>query len=419
MMLPVAIIGFLLTVAPCWGAPMLVLAGRGNGLYEVVGQGLENVRSMDFVLTYDPATLTDLRIGPRGLIFGSMMSPDLSTPGSVRVNINSPKPEGINGNGSIAMFTFSLAGQGPGLITSFTANLTSTTGTVIPLPQPRILADDKGRFLGNPFSSDANPSQNTPDAITGTLGDWPSTVPSELPEAVELPMAADTSVAKTVPVQGAKPPVTDDRTTGSAKSILVLFKEYNGPKTVPALTSLFSQAPYPGFRQEPPIALSDGSAMVTVYLTSHAPASQSPNFALTAAKLVSIKLKGAEYVLELIPDAKVFAATVTVLNQGQFTEYPLVVAPPLSTGGVLDEAIFAAFLKAHAENRGDLNNDGRSDYLDLYLYAANYLVRKKAVTPSATVTPKVGTPIGPGALPAVPVETVPRNSGAGVSAPKP
>jgi hypothetical protein len=420
LMFPVVLIGFLLSVGPqSWGASTLVLAGRGNGLFEVVGQALENVRSMDFVLTYDPATLTDLRVSPGSLIFGSMMSPDLSTPGSVRVNISSPKPEGIMGNGSVVMFTFSLTGQGLGKITSFTANLTSTTGTVIPLPQPLILADDKGRFPGEPISGAPNPGQNTPGAITGTQGDGPSVVPSALPEAVELPMAADTSVALPVPVPASRPLVTDGRTTGAARSILSLFKEYTGPKTVPALTSLFSHNPYPGFRQEPPIALSDGTAPVTVYLSSQTPASQSPNFALTGAKLVSMKLKGAEYVLVLIPDAKVFTASVTMLNQGQFTEYPLVVAPSLSSGGVLDEATFAAFLKGHAENRGDLNNDGYSDYLDLYLYTANYLVRNSAATPSATVTHQVGTPTGPGALPAVPVGTVPRNSRAEASTPKP
>jgi hypothetical protein len=232
-------------------------------------------------------------------------------------------------------------------------------------------------------------------------------------------MAEDTSVPLLVPVPASKPPATDDRTTGGAGSILSLFKEYTGPKTVPALTSLFSRNPYPGFRQEPPIALSNGSAAVTVSLTFQTPASLSPNFALSGAKLVSMKLKGTEYVLELIPDAKVFAASITVLNQGQFTEYPLVVAPPLNTGGVLDEATFAAFLKGHAENRGDLNNDGRSDYQDLYLYTANYLVRNKAAAPSVTVKSNYGTPTVPGAPAAVPVGTVPQISGTAATVPKP
>ena len=348
-----------------------------------------------------------------------MMIPDLTIPGLIRVNITSPNPQGIKGNGSIAMFTFNLAGQGPGLITSFAASLISTAGAVIPLPQPQILVDDKGRFLGNPFSSDLNQSQNPPEAITGTLGGGRSASPPEQPqtpsaassgvgekgethqgqnlppEVVEIPVASPDPASPAVPLLDAKPLVTDVRTSGSPRSILSLFKGYTGAKTVQALTALFSQPSYPGFRQEPPIVLSDGRARVTVYLTPPTSALQSPNFAFNGAKLVSLKLKGAEYVLELIPDARVFEVLVTVLSQGRIAEYPLVVAPPLSSGDIpgvtVDESSFGLFLKKYAVGKGDSNNDGRSDYLDLYLYTANYLVRKKATAPAGPNVAPGGT----------------------------
>jgi hypothetical protein len=247
-----------------------------------------------------------------------------------------------------------------------------------------------------------------------------------LPEAVEIPMASDGPASPSVPAPGPKL-ATEDRTSRSARSILSLFREYSGPKTVQALTALFSQTSYPRFRQEPPIVLSDGNARMTVYLTPVSSASQSPNFALTGAKLVSLKLKGAEYVLEIIPDVKVFEASVTVLSQGRFTEYPLVVAPPLNLGGPLDEATFTAFLKGHPESKVDLNSDGRSDYLDLYLYTANYLVRQKAAAPAAPAAPRVATPsapvmpaaapVAPQAAPAVPVPAAPQVAAPAVPAP--
>ena len=374
-------IGVLLTVAPCWGAPALVLAGRGNGLYELLGEGLEDVKVMELTLTYDPATLMDPRIGQRGLIFGSMVIPDMGTPGSIRVNITSPNPQGIKGSGSIAMFTFNPAGRGAGKITSFAVTLTSTQGSAIPVTPPRILADDKGRFLGNPFSPDQPQGENPPGAITGTLAQW----------VEEKPAALDTPVSQ------------------GPESILSRFKGYTGPLTIPALTGLFSQRLYSECRQEPPIALSDGVATVVVSLAAEAPPAQSPNFAVIGGKLLSLKFAGGWYLLEIVPDAGLYESSVTVLTRGGVAEYPLVVAPSLppgaTPGGEPDDATFANFLREYSGGKGDANHDGRSDYLDLYLYTAHYLVRTKGRQVHAAFVPPVD-PLAsvkaqlPGALPA-------------------
>ena len=425
----------LVSAGLCWGETALVLAGRGNGLFEVLGQGLEDVGGMDLTAIYDPTTLTDPRVGQRGLSYGAMMTPNLTDPGVVRIGIVTPKPEGIRGTGSIIMLTFSLLGGGPGQITSFTARLISTKGVTIPV-RTQILADEKGRFPGNPFSGDpANP----PVAITGTTGAAGSTTlsagqPMTTPErsvppggmpaglgAVSEPGSGDRALPPPIPIEplpaaaelkrapvnppgiielplvavtSGAPPLTEPPAPAASmtataqpprrnvvinKSVLTLVREYAGPRTQQALTTLFLRTSYPGFRQEPPIAFSDGVMTVKVFLAAAATGSQSPNFALAGGKLIAIKLNGGQYVLDIIPEAGVVETTVTVLGQGSLTDYPLVVAPSLDAktvpGGAFDEAGFALFLKNAGGTPGDLNGDGRRDYLDEYIYTANYLVK--------------------------------------------
>lgn len=408
MMVIIVLMGILATGTSCWGAPALVLVGRGNGLYEVLAQGLEDVRDIYFTVAYDPVSLGEPRVKQRSLIFGAMMIPDFSIPGLIRVTIRSSDPQGIKGSGTVAMLSFKKSTLDTGRVTSFTAALTSGAGGAIPIPRPRILADDKGIFQGDPFQWTQGGSYG---AISGTMPLSAAAPPQQLPDAspgvplsglelrkvVALPIVQGDSVSPIVPVQsgvqGGMAPVTADGAIRGSGSIFSLFREYTGPRsTVQALTALFQQPAYPGFRQEPLIAISDGITKMYVYLTLQTPSEQSPNFALMGAKQVSLKRTGGEYVLGLIPDSGLFEASVTLLNQGRVTEYPLVVAPPLSPdgtpGGGMDETAFARFLQGYAEGRGDLNNDGRTDFRDLYMYTANYLVRNRAVTLSESAAPK-------------------------------
>jgi hypothetical protein len=162
------------------------------------------------------------------------------------------------------------------------------------------------------------------------------------------------------------------------KSVLTLFQEYAGVRTPQALTALFAQAASPGSRQEPPVVLSDGvrKVKVTIYMT----AAQAPNFSLTGGKMTRLTRESGGYTLEMIPDARVIEATVTMLNQGKTTVIPLTVAPPVDIKtvptGKFDEAAFAHYLKGGDAAIGDLNGDGMNNYIDDYIFTANYLVRK-------------------------------------------
>ncbi len=366
------LIMILTTNSLCWGAPALALVGRGDGSYELMAQGLEKVKNIDLTITYDPSTLTTPRIKQGALVYGAMMMPDFSSPGIIRVTLISSVPQGIKGNGSIGMLTFARTTAGAGQVVSFTASLVSTNGGALALATPQILTGDNGRFDGDPF-------QGKLDATSGTLAETIVTgKPSSTPEV----------------------------------SILSLFKDYSGKKiTVQELTALFSHHDYPGFRQEPPIALSDGTSTIYVYVTPQSHSEQSLNFALTGAKQVSLKKTGAGYVLGLIPDAGAYEASVMLMNQGRVIEYPLVVAPPARPGmisdGMGEQTAFTRFLQDYAEGKGDANNDGNTDYRDLYFYTANYLARKNVVIPSTTGVAKVSAPVVSPPVVATPVVSQP------------
>ena len=66
-----------------------------------------------------------------------------------------------------------------------------------------------------------------------------------------------------------------------------------------------------------------------------------------------------------------------ILTDSDAIDYPLTLAPPVKDITAL-EADFAAFLKDSGAKppKHDLNGDGVHDYLDNYIYTANYLSKK-------------------------------------------
>lgn len=448
----------LLLAAPCWGAPFLVLTGRGNGLFEVMGKGLENVGGIDLTVSYNPATLTDPRVSQRGLTYGAMMTPNLSVPGTVRVGI--VKPQGITGTGSMIMLSFSPMTRGQGEITSFTAHLVSTKAADIPV-QTQVLVNDSGSITGDPFAGGLVSPPTDP--ITGTSGggtpvtlgvvtypDMPTPgsvgVPAPPPEtAIPVPTTLVPPVPEPVTevdrpggppealnTTGGRPekgvvsqPQPQPGAVGVApnpadvgKSILELFRNYVGPVAPQWLIQLFSRPERSGFHQEPAILLADGTTRGTVTLDIPLSGERSPNFALNGARLVSLKIDGSRYLLEIMPDTKVVDASLMVLNNGVFTEYPLTVAPAMDIKSVPTgknaEGAFALYLRGIGEGRGDLNGDGRADYVDEYIYTANYLVRNGkpapggaggGIPPAVSVAPVIAPPVV-----ALPVDDVPKTA---------
>jgi len=131
------------------------------------------------------------------------------------------------------------------------------------------------------------------------------------------------------------------------------------------------------------VVLSDGTTHVRITATLTSSAEQAPNFALNGARLVSLTKddQAGTWTVEALPLTNATKAGLTILNGSEVIEFPLTVAPPVKVAAS-SEADFAAFLK-NSGKTADLNNDGVRDYLDDYIYTANYLARKNgsATTP--------------------------------------
>jgi len=185
-----------------------------------------------------------------------------------------------------------------------------------------------------------------------------------------------------------KPGEQSRKQSVSYRSVLEQFQTFTGVKTPKALIALFDQNVMPGIRQEPPVVLSDGDATAKVFITpSSSQETESPNFALKEAKLVSLKMEeNNTWVIELLPAKGAYKATVRMLQSGAMTEIPVTVAPPISKtmkigkGDALTEADFIMFLKERGTGKAprfDLDGDGKRDYIDDYIFTANYLVKSR------------------------------------------
>ena len=139
------------------------------------------------------------------------------------------------------------------------------------------------------------------------------------------------------------------------------------------------------------MVLCDGSTHVRITVSLPSPDGHSPNFVLDGVRLISLT-KGDQpgsWAIEVLPQANALKASLTILNGSEVIEFPLTVAPPLKAVA-FSEADFAAFLK-NSGKTADLNNDGVRDYIDDYIYTANYLAHNK-VTPTATHSAGAATP---------------------------
>jgi hypothetical protein len=167
-------------------------------------------------------------------------------------------------------------------------------------------------------------------------------------------------------------------------SVLERFRTYAGSRSPGELTALFSTIEPGKVRQQPKIALSDGSTALLIAVKAAAVDTVEPMFTLRGASLVSVQKTGKdEWVLKAIPDKGVWIASLQIIQNAVTEEYPLTVAPPLPQDIDLSEQGFDRYLQAGGDvasaSRMDLNNDGKYNYVDDYIFAANYLAKQVIV----------------------------------------
>jgi hypothetical protein len=137
---------------------------------------------------------------------------------------------------------------------------------------------------------------------------------------------------------------------------------------------------------------------VKAFIELPASGKKAPNFALTGATVISISLENnSTWVVEVLPDKGTYEASIIAVQDEVLKKIPLTVSPPLpagvkiGAGGKLTDADFVLFLKERGTDKAprfDLNGDGKRDYIDDYIFTANFLANPDAGKAIAEIKPQ-------------------------------
>lgn len=386
---------------PVFATPSISISSpAADGTFILRGEQMAEVAGLDIRIGYDAGKLGNPRVRTGSLVAGMMSASNTGNP--VRLAIMGARP--VSGSGVIATISFDRTGASPGAVTALTGSLFDANGKRVAMLQPTIsnpadIASDAGlqQEPATPVATASNAATARPFMVGGTLslpqpeerpGETrsavaPQTAPPEEPRyrkepPAPVPVPDQIDVPAKAPVQ----PVTAPR---QLPSVLERFRQFQGERTVAKLCALFAREAAERFRQLPPIAVADGKKTVTLIIEMET-GDRAPNFALDSCDFVSLQRTAeGRWCIEVRPERGAVQACVTMLYDGLIQEIPLTVTPLAevtagNTGGV-SEADFRLFLKERgtpSAPRFDMNKDGRRDYLDDYIFTANYLVRSQA-----------------------------------------
>jgi len=213
----------------------------------------------------------------------------------------------------------------------------------------------------------------------------PATVIDPEAEKVkEAPSVIEDIISKEVITPHDHRDVSKEKAVYTQKSILDKFRDLKGERTPKVLTALFNHESLIGFNQEPPIILSDGKSTVKVIFIALAYDKAPPDVILKYARLISLvedRENTNTWIAEIKPDKGVNSASLTIIQNNVTMIFPLtVVSKPKIRMGRFDkvtEADFNKFLKVRgslSKPKYDLNIDGKRDYVDDYIFTANYIL---------------------------------------------
>lgn len=383
-------------------AASITVTPTGGGTYVVMGESMNGVSGMQLTLGYDSPALALPSVTQGSLVSGAALTSNTTIPGSIRIAIVKPSP--LFGSGRIATLSFATY-DGSGGISSFSARLIDINGANMPV-QTAIAAGTTATPI-TPVNPPATTQTTTTQVaqtqtgasttlLPGTTILGTVTMPGDTPPKTE-PKTTEPPANQPLPEPEVRPEVATPRQREAAEEKLVApekvveqkqisylgiidrFKKFNGERTPAAMMALFDKPVAKELRQEPAIAVSDGSASVTIHATLPK-GSSSPNFNLSGVEMVALERddETGELTLEVIPKKNGIKAVVTILTDQAAITFPLTVVPPAAE--VMTEAVFAAFLKDSGAKKPkfDLNGDGVHNYLDDFIYTGNYLVRKVA-----------------------------------------
>ncbi len=400
----VAIFWVLFSAQIAFGAS-IAITPTGNGTFVIQGGSMDGVAGIDLSVLYDSKLLASPTVTQGGLVSGSMMVANTNIPGSIRILVISTKA--FSGAGPIVTISFG-SHTGTGNLSVSTTMIDSKQAAVVVAGggksstmdfQTSADASGSAGFIQAPGVPFSQPTQNTVTAPPSSTSTATSTslgtvsMPKETQgkidtKSVETAAAAEPVLEPAIPApaettnnekQAIEPQKPAEISTVSYKGILEVFRAHQGDKTPAIVIALINSEVAPTIHQEPSVVLSDGKTTVKIKVKLGTDNEKSPNFVLNGAKLVSLKKEAAdpEWVVVAMPHSNVLQAGLTILTDNSIIEYPLTLAPPVGKVSAV-EADFNAFLKdsGAAAPKHDLNGDGKHDYLDDFLYTANYLVKK-------------------------------------------
>jgi len=364
------------------------ITSSGNGIFIINGDSMDGVAGIELTLNYD-ASLASPSVTKGALTTGAIFiaNPKFA-PKAIKIAVISSKP--LSGSGSIATVSFA-SHSGAGSVTLASSSMIDSSGTPVTGAIANSTASGFIPSPGIPFSQPAASNSSTTTGSSGTAFLGTISMPSDTTPAAA---ANEPPVLAAQPEASAKPPneppptseldsETDksvDTATTAHQSVLERFRAYQGEKSPAILIALFKKEIAPSFRQEPFVAIADGKTVVKIVVDQSATDGRSANFALNDSKLVSLKKNDAasKWFIEALPAANALKASLLVLNDYQIIEYPLTITPQLKDVAAT-EADFATYLKkaATAPDKHDLNNDGKYDGTDDYIYTANFLARQE------------------------------------------
>lgn len=397
-----------------FGLATVSISPSGDASYIVQGSGMDGVAGIQLDVHYDPASLTTPSVIQGTLVAGAMLVANTSLSGRIKIAIISNKP--FSGSGQIASINFA-AKTGAGGITSVTSKMINSSGATVAsqatvsgvspattdsgaASTPGITSQQPAQLPSvQPFSAPSTSS--LPTSVKSSTGSMPIslgavTIPSDVqgksdqktPEkTVVHEQYAEPAQARPVEPPAEEKPAAEPQKENKVKitsyiGVIENFRTYSGAKSSANFIALFSKEIAPTIRQVPAVVLSDGKTPVIIAVKLEDAADKSPNFALSGAKLVTLNRDAsAAWIIEALPQKGVAKAALTILTDSETVEYPLTVAVAVESVST-SEADFAVFLKDSGVTtpKRDLNGDGKHDYLDDFIYTANYLVLREAAS---------------------------------------
>lgn len=414
---------FLLCLPATAAVAAVTVVSNGPGRYIVQGAGLNGVAGVQVAIQYDPTSLGSPRVAQSGLFYGAASVNSAGT-GTLTFTAINPYPRTSSGSGEIAEIVFDQVGAAPAVPKVASLGMLDVNGVIIkdqdgsPTTSTTITtttnSGNSGNSGGTPAENGSTGGGGAPFTGTGFAG-TPGTIalPADggtLEAKVQqdpAPVAAEQTAAAKAAEPAAEPAAQAAKESGAAAAcppagngaVLESFCSYRGDRSRLALLELFAKASRDA-SQQPAVVISDGTARASVFFRLAAGKS-APNFYVEGGSLVSLKKKDDGWLAEIVPERGVSSTSLMVLAGGTATRkvVSLTVAPPLpasfkpGSAGRLTAADFERFLKERGTDKAplhDLNGDGKRDYLDDFIFTANYLANSDPGTAAAAPRASAG-----------------------------